>query len=237
MNRFYKKIQLTVGETIEVKDADLAHQVNRVLRVRVGEKIAVFNGDGVDFICEVTGFGRDMVSLKVLDKVATDSERPVRVHLYQAIPHTWSKFEDVLKKCTELGAVSFYPVKTKRSETFLRAGDEPAKKERLTRILIEATEQCGGSCMPELGNVIDFDEACKSAKGVKIMAYEKASANGLSDIKLGDEISVFIGPEGGFTQEEADMFEKNGGEIFHLGKRILRTETAPTAILGKIFFD
>ncbi|EKD63905.1 MAG: hypothetical protein ACD_51C00153G0002 [uncultured bacterium] len=236
MDRFYKKIKLEVGETVEVKDADFAHQVNRVLRVRVGEKIAVFNGDGIDFLCEVAGFGKDSVSLKVLDKVATDCERSVRVHLYQAIPHTWSKFEDVIKKCTELGAVSFYPMKTTRSETFLKSGEEPAKKERLIRILVEATEQCGGGVVPELENVVGFEEACKNAKGAKIMAYEKASAKSLGDLKFGDEVSVFVGPEGGFTPEEAGIFEREGGEVFHLGKRILRTETAPTAILGKIFF-
>lgn len=236
MDRFYKKIQLRVGETTEVKDADFAHQVNRVLRIRVGEKIVVFNGDGIDFLCEVAGFGKDSVSLKVLEKTATNSERSIKVHLCQAIPHTWSKFEDVIKKCTELGAVSFYPVKTTRSETFLKSGDEPPKKERLMRILVEATEQCGGSCVPELGNVVGFEEAVKSAKGAKIMAYEKATAKSFGKLKIGDEVSVFVGPEGGFTEKEVALFEQNGGEIFHLGGRILRTETAPTAILGKIFF-
>ncbi len=168
------------------------------------------------------------------------AERDIKVHLYQGVPNVWPKFEEVVRKCTELGAVSFHPVIMERSETRLKNGDLPPKSERLVKIMIEACEQCGGSVLPIIGNVVDFKSAFDTAPGVKIMAYEGENKTSLEDlmseIKNIGEVGLFVGPEGGITEGEAEYFVKSGGRTFNLGKRVLRTETAPGAVLGRMLF-
>ena len=228
MHRFHQNEEISVGSTIEL-DGQQAHQINRVLRTKVGDKLVVFNT--TDYLCEITGISKKSATLKVLEPIENKAERPIKVHLYQALPNRWPKFEEVLKKGTEMGVASFHPVKMHRSET-----TKLQKEERLHHIIVEACEQCGGSHLPPISGPVDFKEAVKEAPGLKIMAYEGEPTRKLSDIDIPDEISIFIGPEGGITPEEAEFFEEQGGYCFHLGKRILRTETAPVAILGAVFF-
>ena len=197
--------------------------------MQVGDKIALFDGQSdLEFVCEIRDVEKKQVVVSVLSAVSGNAERKIKVHLYQAVPNKMAKFEEVLKKGTELGVASFHPVKFSRSETKFK---ELPKQDRLQNIMIEACEQCGGTVIPELGNIVSFEEAVATAPGLKIMAYEGECELTLSDIQFGDEISLFIGPEGGITEEEAAQFD---GDLFNLGKRILRTETAPIAVLGRI---
>ena len=239
MHRFYKNETLTEEKSFVI-DGQPAHQISRVLRMQVGDKITVFDNTSNDYICEITGFLDKSVSLSVLEPIENMSERPLKVHLYQAVPNKWPKFEEVLKKGTEMGVASFHPIKMKRCETKLKDGEELPKEERLGNIVVEACEQCGGLKLPGISNVSGFEEAVAEAPGIKIMAYEGDCERMLPDLLQSihnqNDVSVFIGPEGGITDEEAEFFHKQGGYLFHLGKRILRTETAPIAILGAIFF-
>lgn len=238
MHRFHHQISLEGKDSFTLKDPNVAHQIGRVLRMKVGDQIAIFNGSGIDYICEITEIDKRLVSCNVLSQNKPDTERSLYVHIYQAVPHTWSKFEDVLKKCTEVGASDFYPLIMGRCETKLKDGEEPPKEDRLSKIIIEACEQCGASVLPKLHNVVSLASATQSAPGIKIMAYEGESHRSLEDlvsnIKQAGEVSLFIGPEGGITEEEAEFFRSHGGFTFHLGKRILRTETAPVAVLSRL---
>jgi len=237
MHRFYQKNITDKHTSFEIRDNDITRQISKVLRMKPGEKISLFNGDGMDFLCEIKSVSRDSAVVNVLSVVAGTTERKTKVHLYQAVPNVWAKFEEVVKKCTELGATSFHPIIMERSETHLKNGDIPPKSERLNKIMVEACEQCGGSILPVIHNIEDFKMACDNAAGMKIMAYEGDLSNGLGILKYDDTISLFVGPEGGITEEEAEYFRKTGGQTFNLGKRILRTETAPVAILGRLFFS
>ncbi len=234
MHRFYQKISPEVGSEMTIEDKGLAHQLIRVLRMKSGDEITFFNGSGSDFLCEITDLSKKSVNVKVLSESKPETERKVKVHLYQAVPHTWSKFEDVLKKCTELGVVSFNPVLMERCETRVKAGDDLPKRDRLERIVVEACEQCGGSFVPEIEKIVSFEDALASAPGMKIMAYELEDKVNIGEIDISGEVSLFVGPEGGITEGEAEDFSTSGGFLFNLGKRILRTETAPVAVVGRI---
>ena len=236
MHRFYLPISLEGQDRFEITDPGVAHQMMRVLRMKVGDQIVLFNGTGVDFLCEIEELEKRRVTGKVVSQERSNAERDVSIHLYQAVPHTWSKFEDVLKKCTEIGVTDFYPLLTERCETRLKDGEEPPKEERLNKIIIEACEQCGASVLPKLHNVIGLESAIKSAPGLKIMAYECEDVRALEDLmpNIKEEVSIFIGPEGGWEAQEAETFQDGNGFTFHLGKRILRTETAPVAVCARI---
>lgn len=235
MHRFFCKEKIKVGEHTVLKDQQ-AHQISRVLRMQPGDDIVLFDGIGDDFLCEIKEIDKHSIIVEAKNSFPGEAERDHVIHLFQAIPNKWSKFEDILKKGTELGVKSFHPTKMSRCETKLKDKGELPKEERLHHIVIEACEQSGGSLLPPITNAIDFERACKEAPGLKIMAYEGKSTHDLPYIDLTGEISLFIGPEGGITEEEAKIFEENGGYTFNLGKRILRTETAPIAILGAILF-
>ncbi|KKT02725.1 MAG: hypothetical protein UV80_C0002G0192 [Candidatus Peregrinibacteria bacterium GW2011_GWF2_43_17] len=240
MHRFYQANITNKHTSFEIRDDGIVHQISRVLRMKVDEKIALFNGGGVDFLCEIRSVAKDCVGVDVVNRVKSEAEREIKIHLYQGVPNVWSKFEEVVRKCTELGAISFHPVIMERSETRLKNGDLPPKLERLSKIMIEACEQCGGSVLPMIGNVEDLKSASDAAPGVKIMAYEGDKETSLeelmSEMRNAGEVSLFVGPEGGITKGEAEYFVKSGGGTFNLGKRILRTETAPVAVIGRICF-
>lgn len=197
--------------------------------------LTVCDSEGSDFGCKIDEITKDTVTLSVCYKQAADSEPDCAVTIYQGNPKG-SKLEDIIQKCVELGAVKIVPVLTKRCVS--RPDEKSAKKktERYQKIALEAAQQSGRGIIPEIGELIPLKKAIEADESdIKIVFYE---GGGEPLVSLVDEnaksVSIYIGPEGGFEKEEVELLKENGAKAATLGKRILRTQTAPVAALSAI---
>lgn len=218
-----------------ILDGESARHIAKSLRMRVGDVICVTDGGGDDYGCQIEEITKDEVVLKVCYKQACESEPSCRVTIYQGVPKS-SKMEDIIQKCVELGVCEIVPTLTKRCVS--RPDDKAAgkKNQRYQKIALEAAQQSGRGIVPQIENMKTLRQAiAEDESDVKIVFYEGGGEK-LADIVKPDteSVSVFIGPEGGFEQEEVEQIEASGGVRATLGKRILRTQTAPVAALTAI---
>lgn len=241
MHHFFVEPTQICGDTIAIEGSDLNHMKN-VLRIKPGESVEISDGSSNRYICEVDEYEQDTVRLHICDKIRDDVELPSRIYLFQGLPKA-DKMELIIQKAVELGAYEVIPVVTKRAVVKLDEKKAVKKVARWNAIAEGAAKQSGRNRIPEVHDVMTFAEALKFAKSldVRLIPYEKAEGMGtmklaVDQIRPGESIGVFIGPEGGF--EEAEIEQAMEQEIIpvSLGKRILRTETAGLTILSILMY-
>jgi len=225
---------------IIIRGSDAAH-ISRVLRMKPGEHLVACDTDGIEYETVIASVGEECV-LDVLSEKRSLNEPPYRAVIYQALVKG-DKFETVIQKGTELGASVFVPVMTKRCVARIDAKDAAKKTERWQRIAEEAAKQCGRAVIPEVRLPVGLKEAMETAEGRKLFCYEGEGTLPLPHVlSSGDAgegtpvFSVFIGPEGGFAEEEVLLAENSRAELCGLGRRILRTETASAFVLSCLSF-
>lgn len=228
MHRFYVGNELPSEGVLLLRDAELAHQLRAVLKIKMGESVLLFNGTGFDFEFVIKKLGRDHAFGRIVKKICNERKPKRVVILHQSLVKK-NNFELAAAKCTELGVAEFHPFVSARS---VKKG---MQRERIEKILKESTEQCGGDRIPGLAAPVGFAEA------VRALSKDKDAENILFD-STGEPLRhardaaknthIFIGPEGGFTEEELKMFRDAGGTIASLGPRILRSETAAIIAAG-----
>lgn len=216
-------------------DEEQSRHIAKSLRMKKGDMLTLSCGDGNDYGCIIDSITGSDVSLTVCYKQANNSEPDVKVHLYQGVPKG-DKLEDVIQKCTELGITSVTPVLTARS---VSRPDEKAalkKQARYQKISLEAAQQSGRGIVPEICPMAKLKDTVMNDKSeLKILFYEGGGEPLKKIINKGiKSVSIYIGPEGGFEKEEVELIQSNGGIVATLGKRILRTQTAPVAALTSI---
>ena len=219
-----------------VLDGEDGRHIARSLRMRIGEAVTLSDGAGFDYDGEIEDITGDTVSVRLTKQYKNKSEPTLHVTLYPGMPKG-DKLDLVVQKATELGAAGVVPVLTDRSVSRPDGKSAAKKQERLQRIALEAAKQSGRGAVPQVGAMTSFKEAVRSAKGTKILFYEGGGlplSNCLPENET--EVSVFIGPEGGFAPEEVAFAKENGVLTATLGSRILRTETAPLAALSILMF-
>jgi 16S rRNA (uracil1498-N3)-methyltransferase len=212
--------------------AEMAHRLGRVLRLKRGDHILLSEGGPRDFEAQITGVSGQALTAIVVGERDAPEEPAVAVTLYQSLIRA-NRFDLVLEKGTELGVARFVPVIAARSQT-QGNGDgnaSMAKADRWARLVLEAAEQCGRGRVPEVRAPQQFEEAVRSARGLKLLPYESTRGLGLSAYLRGldrrpAEVSLFIGPEGGFERSEVDLAEAAGAVVVTMGARTLRSETA-----------
>ena len=242
MDRFFvdkKNINLE-NNTCIIEGEDVKH-ISKVLRGKIGEEIEVCDKDNNEYICEITDISKDLVELNILNKVDIKREANVRVKLYQGLPKG-PKMEMILQKLTEVGVDEIILVQTKRSVVKVDDKKEDKKIERWERIIYEAAKQSKRGIIPKLRGVLSFKEALEDMKNndMNICPYEnertvsikKAIQN--SDI---NNIGIFVGPEGGITEEEIESVQNIGSHVVSLGPRILRTETASVVASSIVLYE
>ena len=232
---FFDKAELSQGR-ITLHGEDEKH-IKTVLRAREGEELTLCDGVGMDYLCRISSLAEG-VCLEVLSQMPCETEPKTRITLYQGLPKA-DKMELIIQKCVELGVERIVAVSTARAIVKLDK-KESKKLERWQKIAEAAAKQSGRGRIPTIGErVLHFREAVAEAKALDgaIIPYEKEEKTGLRKFVQsfsGESVGVFIGPEGGFTEEEIAWAQENGVTPITLGKRILRTETAgmtTTAIL------
>lgn len=230
------------GDRIVITGEDVNH-IKNVLRMKIGEEIAVSNGvDGREYRCEVAQFLSDEVVCKLRFIKENDVELPAQVYLFQGLPKA-DKMELIIQKAVELGVYSVIPVATRRSIVKLDDKKAAAKQNRWQGIAEAAAKQSKRKIIPKIEKVMSFAEALEMAKEleVRLMPYELAEDMShtkeiIERIREGQKIAIFIGPEGGFDETEITLASEVGVEPITLGKRILRTETAGMTVLAWLMY-
>ena len=215
-----------------------AHHLTKVVRLRPGERIRISVADGTNYICEVSDYVEKDLIATVVEEVPS-TELPNRIYLFQALPKG-DRMETIIEKCVELGVYEIIPVEMKNCIVKLDDKKKKSKVERYQAIAKAAAEQSKRSIIPKVHSVMSFKEAFEYAKGLDVLLLPYESKNGmkdtfdmLSNLKKGESIGVFIGPEGGFAPNEIEMVE-GSVQLISLGHRILRTDTAAIGSLSML---
>jgi 16S rRNA (uracil1498-N3)-methyltransferase len=239
---FVDDLEVSAIQEVMLKDAGLAHQVGRVLRMQPGDLIIVLDGSGKEFLVEIGMISKQEVQGRLMEQRPGNPEPELFIRLFQAMTKPISKFESILQHGTELGVSEFYPLITERTE--LR---DLRKPERLRAILKEAAEQSERSRIPVLGEMGSLKKIFEKGLSktleadLNLFAYERETLVLLSDILSGQKmkpksVNIWIGPEGGFSPGEVEGALRQGWTIFGLGPHILRTETAGLAVVSALRF-
>ncbi len=242
MYQFFVKPEQINGKDITITGSDVNH-IKNVLRMKTGEEIAVSNGvDGKEYRCEITEIGEDTIQCHLRFIKEDGVELPSKVYLFQGLPKA-DKMELIIQKAVELGVYEIIPVATKRAVVKLDEKKAKAKIARWQGISEAAAKQSKRRVVPKIKEVMTFHEAVSYAKamGVKLIPYElaegmQATKSLIDGLLPGQEIAVFIGPEGGFEEGEIEEAQRNGIMPITLGRRILRTETAGFTVLSWIMY-
>ncbi len=234
MHRFFVAPEQIAHQVVRFDD-DQARQMRRVLRLRPGDRVLALDGLGRQYevtLDEVTHAG---AVGRAAPATEATGEPAVRLTLYQSLLRR-EKFEWVLQKGTEIGVAAFVPVITRRSLVRDAEDVTPEKLNRWRRIIKEAAEQSGRGKLPSLAAPIDFAAAEPQvrATGIALIAWEGEFRRLIRSVLDGREavrdVTLFIGPEGGYEPDEIRAAESWGAVPVSLGRRILRTETA--AVVG-----
>lgn len=225
-----------------ITGADVNH-ICHVLRMRVGEQFYVTDGkSGGKYLCGLKTVSEDQVTCGILRKIEESSELPCEITLYQGLPKA-DKMELIIQKAVELGASRIVPVSTKNSIVKLDDKKAAAKISRWQGIAEAAAKQSKRDVIPQIGDVMTLKAALAEAADfdVSMMPYENAEGMAftrklLDEIRPGQRIAIFIGPEGGFDDSEVEAALSQGTRPVTLGRRILRTETAGLAMLSMLVY-
>ena len=239
MHRFFVEPDSLSNDCIIIEGSDFFHMKN-VLRLNKGDEVSVCDKCGFDYLCKITDFSQNAAHLEILQKEKTSTEPPISVTLYQGVTKG-DKLDMVVQKCVELGCVKFVPVSMKRSVKVIK--DASKTKNRMEKIVYEACKQSSRGIIPKVMEVLTFKEAIDDAKEneLKLLPYESERDLSIKEVlkKSKDikNVCIFIGPEGGFSDEEITLAKDNGFEIVSMGPRILRTETAPISAITAVMYE
>ena len=213
----------------------------KVLRLKVGERALVCDGEGNECLCTVTDFTAGALMLEVNERRASETEARIRVSVYMAFPKA-DKLEHVIQKATELGAYEIVAFPSGRCIS--KPDDKSLKKklERWQKIAASAAEQSGRGRIPQVLVLPSYRAALERAAqaDMPLMFYENEQATTLKMALTSaryQTVSLLTGPEGGLEESEVEQAKSAGLRICTLGKRILRCETAPLCALSAVMYD
>ena len=241
MQHFFADRSWVQGDKIRLEGSDVNHMKN-VLRMKEGEEVQVSDGTGNAYLCQIEGYEGDQAVLKIREKTEKDTELPSKIWLFQGLPKG-DKMELIIQKAVELGAYSVVPVETKRCVVKLDEKKAAKKTARWQQIAESAAKQSKRMLIPEVKKAMSWKEAIAFAKELDVLLIPYELAKGMKEtreilaaIEPGQSVGIFIGPEGGFEEEEVQAAMEAGAKPVTLGKRILRTETAGMTMLSILMF-
>lgn len=241
MHKFFVEPHQIAGEHIVITGSDVNHICN-VLRMRQGEQVLVSTGNDREYLCELADLSGAVVTLTILDVYGSSRELDVRVTLYQALPKG-DKLETIIQKMVELGVHRIVPIQTSRCVVKLDEKKAAKKAARWNTVAETAAKQSKRNVIPEVCMPISFSEAVKQAGEYQkaVIPYENAEGmenarRVVMELAQAASVAVYIGPEGGFTEEEIALAMRSLVVPVTLGHRILRTETAGMMLMSVIMF-
>lgn len=240
MRRFYIPSEILQDDNISISGGTARH-INNVLRLPVGEVIFLFDGEGRGYEAVITAISKGKVAVKIIRERKQAEQTGIFITVFQSLIKG-NKYDFVVQKATELGVLRIIPVKAQRCNVHYTLQKAEQKVERWKKIAVEASAQCGRSIVPEIYPVCSFVKALDLAKAneFSFLLWEREEKKALKEILASGEVpssvAFFVGPEGGFTEEEVKLARGQGIEVVSLGQRILRTETVALVVCSIIQF-
>ncbi|TYZ27220.1 16S rRNA (uracil(1498)-N(3))-methyltransferase [Selenomonas caprae] len=236
---FYKGI---LADTVEITGSD-AHHLMHVMRAKAGQEIILVDDENQVARMEMTAFREDAVTLTLLERLEADTESPIDLVLAQCLLKS-DKMDMVVQKAVELGAVGVIPVRSQNCVVRYDAKKAAARQQRWQKIADEAAKQCGRTALLAVDSVTDIKALIAAEKecedSVLVFFYENEDTQTVKEylrqIKS-RRIVLLVGPEGGFSLDEAKAVEEAGGKSVTLGPRILRAETAALTAMSVVQYE
>lgn len=244
MQKFFVEENQIENNKIYIEGTDVNH-ISNVLRLDKKEKIQICNKNTLEnYIAEIEEIQKEKIITNIVEKLQTIVESNVEIHLYQGLPKA-DKMELIIQKTTELGIYKIIPVDMIRCVVKLDEKDAKKKIERWQKIAEGAAKQSKRDIIPKIENKVKLKDLTDKIKeyDIFIVAYEEEKAKTLKQVlkklenKNNYKIGILIGPEGGIDSKEIEILKENGAVIATLGKRILRTETAPIAMVSNVLYE
>lgn len=242
MYQFFVEPQNIMENRIVITGDDVNH-IKNVLRMNIGDEIAVSNGiDGKEYRCGIESIGNEVIcKLRFIKEDGL--ELSSHIYLFQGLPKS-EKMEFVIQKAVELGIYEIIPVSTKRSVVKMDEKKEKNKINRWQEIAHAAAKQSKRRIIPKINQVMTMKQAVNFTSNFDLVIIPYELAEGMDktrkiieSVRPGQKIGIFIGPEGGFEEEEINLAVENDIIPITLGKRILRTETAGLTVLSWIMYQ
>jgi 16S rRNA (uracil1498-N3)-methyltransferase len=230
--RIFVDMTLECGQELPLSGS-AANHVQRVLRLRAGASLVLFNGHGGEYSATLLRADRDATVVRVGEHHTGDRESPLQLTLIQGVSRG-ERMDTIVQKATELGVTRIQPVLTEFSVVKLDAEAAAKRRTHWRAIAIGACEQCGRNRVPEIAAPMDYATALAdtaSQPGLRLLLAPDASQS-LVTAAQGTALTLLIGPEGGLSEREVRLAERVGYMGCRVGPRVLRTETAPLAALA-----
>lgn len=224
-------------------EGESARYLNDVLRMRVGEELILCDSARIDHVCEIAQSAKNHVAVSIKDRHPNENEPKFEATVYQGLAKG-ERMDLSIQKSVELGVSRYVPTACSRSIVKIKDGKD-GKRDRWQAIALDAARQSGRGIVPKMENAMTLKDALQDAKetcDLVLFPWEEEKDGKLGTIldtidwAKHPKIGIFIGPEGGFAEEEAQMAEESGAKLVTLGKRILRTETAAPAVLAMLVY-
>jgi len=229
ISRFYTRQQLADRKTVEL-DEETSHYISRVLRLKSGAPLILFNGDGCDYHAILDEVGKTLVHAGMLRAEQTSRESSLHITLGQGISRG-ERMDFVLQKSVELGVNAITPLWTNRSQVKLQGKRLEKRLSHWQGTVRSACEQSGRSFLPELGNACLLSDWCAEPETPLQLVLDPGADINLGALKPANRIRLLIGPEGGLDADETELAVSAGFQRVRLGPRVLRTETAALAAI------
>lgn len=226
LHRFYINEKISGRDEITLTSQELIHQFLNVFRFQTGNQVILFDGSGLEFVSEIINLNKKNILLKIVSH-STKAVGNTEVSLYLSLIKK-GNFELAVEKCTEIGVTEIHPIISERSEK------KDLNLERLNKIVKEASEQSGRVTLPKVFDIVNLEEAVSQAvkEGKVCVVFDPSGEK--HNLVSQKNIAIFIGPEGGWSEAELNVFRGNNFRIISIGENILRAETA--AIVASSLF-
>ncbi len=244
MTRLFIENAIDKATSVWEIEGNDARYLSDVLRMRPGEELILCDKDRIDHVCVIENIAKGHVAVSIKDRHPNTNEPKFQATVYQGLAKG-ERMDLSIQKSVELGVTRYVPTACSRSIVKMKPGSKDGKKDRWQAIALEAARQCGRGIVPTVEAPMELKDALIEAGktcDLVLFPWEEEKEGKLGEIlnafdfEKCPKIAVFIGPEGGFSEEEARMAQENGAKLVTLGKRILRTETAAPAVLAMLVY-
>ncbi len=230
LSRIHTPQTLTAGATLQLAE-EAAHYVGKVLRLRSGDMLTLFNGHDGEHLAEVVGVDKKSVTVRLVNTVQNRADPVLPIHLGLGLSRG-ERMDYAIQKATEAGVSSIIPLLTERCEVKLKGERVDNRLSHWTRIAISACEQSGRCVVPVVETPLPLSEwLVRTRVGVSFV-LDHHGPLGFPGTSNPEAVTLLIGPEGGLSDEEVTAAQGHGFQAVRLGPRVLRTETAPVIAIA-----
>jgi 16S rRNA (uracil1498-N3)-methyltransferase len=234
VHRFYAPALAERG-LVDLPEDESQH-LARVLRLREGDLVGVFDGKGREAMARVVSMSSRRVSVEIVEPRAAAQEPRIAVTLAQALLKS-DKMDRVIRDAVMLGVAALQPFVSRRTDVPMKASGQGGRKERWDRTVIASVKQSGRAVVPPVHPTIEFRELLRSTAGrTRLMLVEPAAAHDVANLnnlegQRPSEATIIVGPEGGFDEQEIDAARADGVTLLSFGSRVLRADAAAVVVM------